>query len=312
MKVNNADRLFDFAIIGAQKAASTYLQRALSDHPEVWMPPGETDCFEDVSYTPALAQELFHGYRMQTGSRLLGFKRPELLAQRSCAERLHHHAPDAKIIAVLRNPVDRAIAAYFHFMRYATLPVTDPEEGLTKIFSGEWDEKYKTAPLVREYGMYGRALTYWTALYPEDRLLILIQEELLKDKGESLKRAYHFLDIDTGHISSKLNKRSQAVVYSLPRIRFFRLLEPFYYEWLADGFSYRHKYGALSRGLWRGFCAIDRLFLKQIAPDKKPVLSEKLLNTIREHYKDDITVLEETLGRKVGAWASGLPEQSRA
>jgi len=294
--------LFEFSIIGAQKAASTYLQRALSDHPEVWMPDGETDCFEDVIYTPELASELFRSFRNKAGGRLLGFKRPELLSQRSSAGRLHHHAPDARIIAVLRDPVERAVAAYYHYMRYATLPVVDPEEGLTRIFAGDWDEKYKVARLVREYSMYGKALRNWTALYPQDKILIVIQEELLKNKREGLQEVYRFLEIDDGHLSGKLNKRSQAVIYSLPRIRFFRLIEPFYFEWLEDGFSYRHRFGAFSRLLWRAFCAVDRLVLKHLLPDRKPKLSKKLRATMLSYFEKDVLDLEKVLGRKADFW----------
>ena len=133
-----AVRELDFAIIGAQKSASTFVQRALIDHPEVGMPPGESHIIEDPWYS----EEVFESHiatlaKRCSGKRLLGIKRPDCLGLEASTERLRHHMPDGKILVTLRNPIDRALSGYFHFLRYDILPMLDLETGMDRILRGD-------------------------------------------------------------------------------------------------------------------------------------------------------------------------------
>src|SRR3954453_11545774 len=105
-----------FVVIGAQKSASTFLQTCLADHPDVFMPKGELAFFESPDYERATLTDLrrlFEG-RLE---RRLGFKRPNYLCKPEVPARLAKDLPDALLLSVLRKPLDRAISAYFHYIR---------------------------------------------------------------------------------------------------------------------------------------------------------------------------------------------------
>ena len=136
----------EFAIIGAQKSATTSLLNALKSHSDVWMPAGETRVFED----PFFNEESLVQFRKTIGksAEVRGIKRPDLLPDLKSIKRLLENFPDVKLVLVLRDPVDRAISAYYHYIRYDGLPVVDHEEGFARIFSGAVSYTHLTLPTI--------------------------------------------------------------------------------------------------------------------------------------------------------------------
>ncbi|WP_419657492.1 putative sulfotransferase domain protein [Desulfosarcina variabilis str. Montpellier] len=80
-------------------------------------------------------------------------------------ELVTNELPDIKIIISLRDPVDRAISAYYHWMKTG---ITSPRLGLKKVA--------KEYPKMRilEYGYYEEYLKIWQKYVPQERILILI------------------------------------------------------------------------------------------------------------------------------------------
>src|SRR5271166_1577090 len=120
------ERLPDFAIIGAGKSATTWLHMGLRKHPEIFLPENETPFFEDPYYCESDLRPLFSELRAARGYATVGIKRPNYLCTPGCADRLAKHIPRARLIAMLRNPVERAVSQYFHLVRSGRLPVEDP------------------------------------------------------------------------------------------------------------------------------------------------------------------------------------------
>ena len=114
-----------FAIIGAQKSATTFIHRCLSDHPEVFMPSGEISYFEDPDYQESSFDEFLDLFADAKQNQLKGIKRPTYLHKPECPVRIKKIIPDVKLIVVLRNPIDRFISAYFHCIKFNFLPVID-------------------------------------------------------------------------------------------------------------------------------------------------------------------------------------------
>ena len=118
----------NFVIIGAQKSASTFLQVCLSEHPDVFMPPGETPFFESPDYENSDISRLESLFNNRSESKL-GIKRPSYIGKPEVPKRIEYHLPDAKLIAVLRNPIDRAVSAYFHYINNGFIPCINLEKG---------------------------------------------------------------------------------------------------------------------------------------------------------------------------------------
>src|SRR5690606_17419350 len=107
----------EFFVIGAQKAGSTYLLQCLGEHPQIFMPPSEVAFFEDSLYSADRLGDFEKHFAPAKKGQVIGVKRPNLLGHPECPERLRRHMPDLKIVVTLRNPIERAVSGYFHYMK---------------------------------------------------------------------------------------------------------------------------------------------------------------------------------------------------
>ena len=115
-----------FLIIGAQKSATRWLRYNLGLHPEVFVAETELQFFNDEgrfhSYGLSWYRSQFDDSAREPvlGEATPGYMfwrhRPEL-----CAERIHTVIPEVRLIAILRNPIDRAQSAMVHHIARGTL-----------------------------------------------------------------------------------------------------------------------------------------------------------------------------------------------
>ena len=125
----------DFMIIGAQKSCSSYVHFCLLDHPEVYIPEEEIPYFENPDYEnkdlTKIKLDSCKEYKM------IGIKRLNYLGEDEVPKRIFKNNPKIKLIAILRNPIERAISAYFHNIKYGFIPVINLEKGLLKILNSD-------------------------------------------------------------------------------------------------------------------------------------------------------------------------------
>ncbi|MGH8010638.1 MAG: sulfotransferase domain-containing protein, partial [Candidatus Binatia bacterium] len=121
-------------------------------------------------------------------------------------KRIRQTLPDVKLIALLRNPVDRAYSHYHHEVRKGRepLPFADAVEKEAERLQGEKekmlaDDHYEShnyhhySYLSR--GIYVDQLQVWTALFPKEQILILRSEDLYTDPARVLRQAFDFLGL---------------------------------------------------------------------------------------------------------------------
>ena len=116
-----------FLIIGAQKSATRWLRLNLGLHPDVYTAGSELEFFNDPDRFRALGVT---GYRNQfdgwSGERFVGEATPGYMfwgdRPAETAERIRQVIPDARLIAILRNPIDRAQSALVHHVELGALP----------------------------------------------------------------------------------------------------------------------------------------------------------------------------------------------
>ena len=142
-----------FLIIGAQKSATRWLRLNLGLHPDVYAASTELEFFNDNERFETLGtswyREQFDGW---SGERIVGEATPGYMFWSDgpdvAAERIRRVVPDVRLIAILRNPVDRAQSAFVHHLEFKALPpdadVLDvvrripPEHDPLGIIAGGW------------------------------------------------------------------------------------------------------------------------------------------------------------------------------
>lgn len=293
----------DFLVIGAQKAASTYIQFCLSDHPEIWMPHGETPYFEDPDYV-RLGADYLNLQVARHPARRVGFKRPQWIGRAEVPARICKDLPDAQLIAVLRNPVDRAVSAYYHYMRGGYLPVLDPEIGLAQLldvdqdFAAAWPRSWE----VLEFGLYHKHLSGYTSYFDRGKINLVLQEDVIRDPVGTARGLYTFLGVDTSFTPVRTASRPQAVVYNLRRLRLLQVAGRLTMCKNADNTRSIGRRGPVAMASYRAWRAIDENLLERMSPSLKPRLSQALQVRLWAHYCDDIDRLAKLTGRDLSGW----------
>ncbi|MDA8736495.1 sulfotransferase domain-containing protein [Opitutales bacterium] len=293
----------NFIIIGAQKSASSFMQVCLSDHPDVFMPIGETAFFETPDYEQGSIsdlEDLFTGKKQQC----LGIKRPVYIGRSEVADRIKIHLPDAKIIAVLRNPIDRAMSSYFHNVNYGFLPPIDIEEGMRAIISDQgFRDSYPRSGEVLEAGFYWKYLKEYNSYKEAGNLLVFLHEDILNDPLQAIRETFRFLGVDDTYVPSTLESKPQSVTYNLARLKVRRLRNPVLFRYSDDRMRlYKKDETILGRCYCRSIDILDKLVLSKFFKSRKPNLSLELRKLLYSVYEEDINILEESLSRDLTEW----------
>jgi hypothetical protein len=169
-----------FLIIGAQKSATRWLRLNLGLHPAVFTAARELEFFNNG---PRYRDEGTDWYRAQfdgwAGEAIIGEATPGYMFWRHrpavVSERIEETLPDIRLIATLRNPIDRAQSAMVHHIEYGALPrdsvlvdlvkTTPPEKDRLGIIAGGW----YAASLEPYYQRFG------------DRLLVVLHDDVDDD-----------------------------------------------------------------------------------------------------------------------------------
>jgi hypothetical protein len=193
----------DFLIIGAQKAATTALYAYLRWHPGITGPTWKEVSYFDRHY--AQGEKWYRAnFPAQPRQPLVGEASPSYLFHPLAPERVAALIPSARLIAVLRNPVDRAFSHYQHEVALGREPLSF-EEALDRedermrgeidrmvddpsYFSHAW---WNYTYVAR--GRYAEQLERWLAVFPREQLLVLVSEELLENPADTYARALDFL-----------------------------------------------------------------------------------------------------------------------
>lgn len=205
----------DFLIIGAQKSGTTSLHRYLTRHPQVRESTLKEVHFfdgglEDGKDAHALGEAWYRAHFPLASEMAPGEKAfeasPAYLFHPLAAARIAALVPEARLVAILRNPTDRAISHYFHNVRpnrggLEPLPVAEAmaaeEARLAPLLArGAYGDRAFRAYSYKARGRYLEQLERYWAAFGRERLLVLRAEDLFEDPAGLMGRLFDFLGLD--------------------------------------------------------------------------------------------------------------------
>ena len=301
----------DFFVIGAPKAGTTALHAALARHPQLFMSPVKEPKFFLCDGPPPTqgGPGDAHSYREWIWRRedyerlfaaapagaLKGESTPLYLADPRAVERIHEAVPQARIIVILRDPVDRAYSNWAHLWADGLEPI----DSFTAACAEEESRKQAGwAPFwrYREIGLYGRQLSHLYSVFPREQVLVLRYMWLVEEPQRTLDTVCRFLGVEEGLLDEA---PAQNVGTYVPPTRLTRVLQTTMRAGAAVGRHFPPRCGAR--------LSIPLLFLLQRAPEHRPELAPEDRADLIDYFSEDITVLEELTGWDLAAWRTYRP-----
>jgi hypothetical protein len=235
----------DFVIIGAQKCGTTFLYQLLAQHPHVKPAFAKEVHYFDLDYRKGDNWYRSHFPLQMRNSReyITGEASPYYLFHPHAPRRASAVVPDAKLIVLLRNPVDRAYSHYQHQVKRVTgearetLTFEEAIEVEKRTLPGEvrkmlQDEYYESlSHRTRSYlsrGIYIDQLLLWSSFFQRKQILILKSEDLFNGTTNALEGMLDFLEIPhwAPETYSIPNKREYSGVSRLIRQRLDEYYKP--------------------------------------------------------------------------------------
>jgi hypothetical protein len=265
----------DFIIIGAAKSATTWLQKQLQSDPAVYMPDPELHYF---SREYSRGQDWYLSQFSEEGvGKTVGEKSNSYLYSPEAAERLHRDLPHAKLVAQLRNPVERAYSNYCMLFRRGEVGA-DIESYLDPS-SGE-----NMQLLVA--GHFSLHLQTYIDLFGRERLLILFFEGVLKDPESQMLQVRTHLGLPPRPLAidgrEKIKDKAAPVVPAALRKRL---------TWMKP----------IVRPLKGSpvFEAVRGMIARKI---QYPPLTDELRQRLNEYFGPSIEALEQISGQSLSHW----------
>lgn len=184
-------RLPSFVVIGAMKSGTTSLYASLAAHPQIFCAL-EPHFFDD-NFHRGLDWYRSH-FEEARPDQVLGEKTPDYLHRPDAVERMATLIPDARLIAILRNPVDRAYSHYWH-MRSGGLERLAFAEAIAAEPARLKRSRHDAMHAYMSRGHYLPQLQRVCERYPREQLLVLLFEDLVERPRESFAEICRFIGV---------------------------------------------------------------------------------------------------------------------
>ena len=292
----------NFFVVGAGRCGTTSIQQFLAQHPDVYVPERKSPNFyashvgQPSWETPPAVRMSRHWitdpdeygrlYAAARDENAVGDVSPVYLQAIDCARAIHSAHPDARIIAILRDPADRARAHFLGRQR----------DGIeTKATFDEWVDAALDRPMPDDVafghyvacGRYHHFLNPYIELFGTARVLVLFYEDLMAEPRRMMRKIFGFLGVDEGFgpdVSARLNV-SGVVANPLKRML-----------WTSTVGVRTAMRPYLPAAIRRG---VGTVFLSSLQkPDQSPSTRKRIIEVLH----DDIVALERMTGRDLTAW----------
>lgn len=211
-----------FLILGAAKCGTTSLFEYLGQHPDVFVPDKkEPHFFALQGTTPAFTgpgDERFNRRAVTTRAEYealfdgatepaRGEASPSSLYFPNAAERIHALLPDARLIVILRDPIQRALSAYLHHLKEDREPAPDFPTAIEQEEAREeagWHYFWRYV----DKGFYHRQLSRYTERFSREQLCVCLLRDLKSDPVATVQRVYRFIGVDDAFVPETTHRHN--------------------------------------------------------------------------------------------------------
>jgi hypothetical protein len=297
-----------FLMIGAAKSGTSAIYAYLEQHPDIFTcDVKETGFFAFEGSSPNFRgpgdrimnrwfvtdlekyRSLFRGSQSH---RAVGESSDLYLYYPEAASRIRRYIPDAKLIAVLRNPVDRAYSGYRFLVRDGREPLPTFEaavEAETWRIAADW------LPIWHHTmrGYYYRQLKHYFDVFDRSQLQIHLYDDFVADPLGVMQEIFRFVGVDVSFVPDMSVRHN---VSGTPRSRLLHavLARPNAAKDFAKTFVPQRVRGHLRR--------TRAILMERNTMPGEPKLASQTRRALAARFQEDIRQLSQLLGRDLSRW----------
>jgi hypothetical protein len=298
----------DFFVIGAPKAGTTALHAALATHPRLFLSsvkepkfflcgeqppprengPGDAHSAQEWVWRRDRYEALFD--RAPAGT-LRGESTPFYLSDFAAQRRLREAVPEARLVAVVRDPVDRAYSNWAHLWADGLEPEADfltacalEDQRAAAGWARFWG--------YRRLGRYGEQLDHLLTLFPSEQVHVLRYRDLVDSPRAAVDAICAFLGVEQGLVDDVPSANVSTYVPPSPASRVLQ-------EAVRRGAEVGRFFPP---SLWRAASGPLLRVLRGREPRVRPELDPEDRRTLAAWFADDIRLLERLTGRSFDDW----------
>jgi len=309
----------DFFVVGAGKSGTTALDAYLGAHPDIFMGRKEMHMFgSDLAWGPMFRKrtwdEYLAAFSEATDAKRVGESSPGYLVSELAAQEIKNYRPDAKIIAILRNPIEVIHALHSHCLYMGDEDIEDLEQALQaaparragrripRSNTGIWPLLY------RDVVRYRSQLERYLQAFGRDRVHVIIFDDFKEQTAATYRATLEFLGVEPEFEPE------------------FEILNPSKRARIRTISAAQTTTALLSSGVWKlmrrtarraipSHQARMRLYRwverKNTVYERQAPLPAELRERLEAELADDVSDLGALLGRDLSHWVGGSRQHTQ-
>jgi hypothetical protein len=287
-------RLPNFLLIGAMKAGTTSLYHYLKAHPQIFMPEYKAPEFfvEESNWGRGI-----DWYRKQfalAGKDALAIGEASNVYAKypryaGVPQRIAAYIPEARLIYVLRDPINRIRSHY-----------------QTRVAEGTERAPFEVAvfknSIYTDYSRYALQIDEYLKFFPREQLLIITAEDLRDARQTTVRQVYEFLGVDADFVPSELDR----VFYQTKDRPVHSLIPLWLRKSLKKYLPVSKRFKELENNISRGLSRLHRRSEDTQASAKAFMISEEVRERLVQLLEDDVRRLRCYMGPEFDTWGIGL------
>lgn len=286
----------NFFIVGAARSGTTALWIYLNQHPAIFLPEGwdnKEPAYFCNHYGMNDWPEYLKLFSKATDRQVIGEASTAYLAAPESASLIHDKYPDAKIIVMLRNPVERAYSLYRWMVSHGYEWVYPFENALDVEISRKDDKQFFLSNPENFYnymyfhsGLYSEQLKRYYNVFPERQVKVCLLDDMKEKPVETVQDIFAFLGVDDKlvpeikvHNSAELRPVSASIHFAIKSFRW----------------KHRHTRLDTAAGVF-SWLNLEMLGLKW------PRLDQSTRNSLQERYRSNILETQRLIHRDLSHW----------
>ena len=295
----------NFLIIGAAKSGTSSLYMYLKQHPQIFMSPVKEPHFFSFTSESKMTkgpgdpipnaitnfEEYLQLFNNVEKEKAIGEASTSYLYRPEAAKRIFELIPNAKLIAILRNPTERAFSAYMHVVRDQRESAKNFNESLLfekDRIEANWDPIWHFTNV----GFYFKQISRYYQYFKPNQIKIFLYDELVINRLKLLIEIFNFLNVNPNFLPVNLDKfnvsgqQKNKLIYFFTKIIFQR---PNPFRWLS-----RQTIPENLRWKVTNWIRANNLKKQEIPP--------KIRNELIDLYREDIINLESLINKDLSLW----------